>query len=334
MKNMFQIPFFLAVLLNISSCFSRTEPHSNIEQLLEKEQKCMRWPDDRLKSVTAKFPQGFLKGFQGQSQDEALQALAGIPDRHLDWLIEVNKKNGFAINNAGGMQGGVTEFGEYPNWIKVGGATYIIQSALQHEVGHAMRRWFDKHNSATASQWTQAVQSEANKESRNPQLNSYPRSYVGQEAYLDEYWAEAYNSFYCSPESNTDLKNYFAGTYNVLRTLSDPPVWEASSGGNNQTASGVFLAVESTSVNSPINFVATVPKEASRLYFCETADDSCLSGNATLANFSDVTPVGASRKFFRTSQSVQVADGDLRVFIAVDNSGKEVTRGQFTFAKK
>jgi len=234
-KMHLRIAAILILLLGLASCgnpaYLDEHSGSGISQLTARELKCHVWDTDRIDYLKANMPQGFVRNFPNTVLDEVLNALAGIPDPQLNLLYDVyNKKIFRGIEAAPGMQGGVTEFNRNPLQLKVGTSRAIIHAALQHEVGHAIYPFFWHQNlKGDGNEFKTLVQRDAISHASNAQLHPYPKSYFGRnnEVYGFEYWAEAYNSYYCSPESEAQVKRYFPSTYDVLERYLDPPVWRS-----------------------------------------------------------------------------------------------------------
>jgi len=318
---------FLAFLAAILVSCTPKNPESNMKQLLQAERKCYVWPQERIDQVNAKYPKGFLKGFDGDSLDQVNQALAGIPDKHLDWLAVANSKTGFSIQNAGGMKGGVTEFGDYPNFIRIGSTDNTIWFALQHEVGHAMTPYFSTHDKDAAKIWNSEIKVQAEREKNNPKIHSYPVSYINgsnpnHKIYLLEYWAEAYNSYYCSPESNADLKQYFAGTWELLNKTSEPPVWDNGSQQDSTPEipdTSIFVKLGTQYTETSTTMAISVTPKASSVRLCRSFDTVCQAEGQGMATFSEIKLGNSKRKFFQVKGKLNIESSGYVVQALGDN---------------
>jgi hypothetical protein len=231
---------FLLLLFFSVACEKKSTPvHSDIKYLQNDDIDCAAPSTSRLEEVQGMFPQNFVRGFTGNAHDIAMKRLALIPNRdlkHLIWTYDKGVLKGiypagsgiFGVAGLTTLVGGSTKNG-HRGMVAISVTTTMQQVgfALQHEVGHAVEIVAEEAAAATDqysnfSAQTLAMRSEmvaAN--ARKPGLiRSYAMSNAG------ESWAEAYANFYCSPESNRFIKDNLPKTYQFLRAVLEPPVWE------------------------------------------------------------------------------------------------------------
>ena len=91
----------------------------------------------------------------------------------MKWLYDTHQRNGFKIHSAGSMSGGVTQFSDFPHWVKVGSRPIIINAALQHEIGHALMPLFQHHLEETKAAFRSDLRKEGSAHRNNPQLHPY-----------------------------------------------------------------------------------------------------------------------------------------------------------------
>lgn len=204
-------------------------------QLTRVDHECKVWPQERLQAVKAKLPEGFLVGFTGELESAQLQAMAGLPDLYIDYLVGVFRSHRFTITAVNpGFQGGVTaRLSDRPVSIKVMPTARIIWLTMQHEIGHALEMRFSQViGPAKGGNFDAELRATANSNEANPNLNAYPKTYLPgrRETYYAEYWGEAFNSFYCSEATNSMLQQQFPDTYALLRKYAEPPLWESNAG--------------------------------------------------------------------------------------------------------
>ena len=191
-----------ATVLICGSCGfhnASTQDVSTTKQLTAADYPCQEYDPARVRHINTLFPTKMLKNWTDQSSIEARdQALSGIPDRYLAHLAELHKEYGFTISATPGNGGGVAF---YPQYIEVSENVHAIQLVMQHEVGHILQYFVEDH--AEDFSFSEDFKASADENFDNPELNRYPRSYGRHNpTYYKEYWAEAFNSFYCAPLTN------------------------------------------------------------------------------------------------------------------------------------
>ena len=228
MKRFSVISSFLLIFVASSlfcSCSIEKEGKtdtSHFSQLTGRDYPCADWPAARMSHARNLLPNGLLRGWkEDDSLKHALNALAGVPDDYLVWMGTLTKEYDFHISPSSGSSGGVAL---YPSYIYVSDDPSTIDLALQHEVGHIVQHRIDELTNDF--DYPQNFYDSADENYDNPQLNAYPRSYGRhQDVYYKEYWAEAFNSFYCSQDTNSMLEKWFPSTYVILKQNLLPPIW-------------------------------------------------------------------------------------------------------------
>jgi len=197
---------------------------SNLYQLTVDDYPCQVWNQERVDKVMGLMPSTMMKKWEGDILKRGEQALAGIPDLYIKWMAELHKKNGFSITAEDpGFTGGVVIGGEkYPEQMYIYPRTDIVDLVMQHETGHAIMYKIKFE----MTQFLEELGPIADNEHENPNINAYPQLYdIGTEAYHKEFWAEAFNSYYCSPETNGLVKKQFPKTIPLLEKYLEKPIW-------------------------------------------------------------------------------------------------------------
>jgi hypothetical protein len=238
---------------------------SDLDQASTRPFKCHQY-DQAFIDKQLKEADSFIHNFSGQQLAVLRNDLAGLPSSHIDFLIEANRKKRFGIFSATSLEygaAGVTEskgdslgnspFVWYPVRIRLLNDTTQIRYAAQHEFGHALENKFSSHfkDRAFQREFERRLRSEGDKHKSNPRLNKYPKSYLrhgsNPEVYYNEFWAEVYNSFYCSPEAQDYLKdqtspqNSFISTYEWMSTFLEPAHWDRSESEKGDNAISFYI---------------------------------------------------------------------------------------------
>ncbi len=269
-KNLKLIAF--ASWMIVASCGSPMESASDTRQITKKESKCKTYTPEEITEFKAKMRPNFIGGYNAEAYENVVRNLKGIPMTYMQWLYDVD---GFRIT-ANGMQGGVTEFGLYPISLKTGTSAHVIEMAMQHEVGHALTPYFTDHQGKDfGNKFWKDLKSEGNSNFSNPNLHDYPKSYgKGSEVYFLEYFAEAFNSYYCSPESNELFKTQIPTTHAWLETFLEKQVW-ASPSTSTPNTSNIFVHLNAQSSNAGAFAVAS-DADATNAFLCNRSKEECL----------------------------------------------------------
>lgn len=199
---------------------------SHVSQLTAEDHPCKQWSSERVDAVKKRLNPNVLTKWTSEAMLVLVfQAMAGIPDIYLDELNNLNTKHGFNISPGG--HGGVAL---YPQYIQIGNNEDSINLCLQHEVGH-ITEYFARNdlgsNDPFGYNFYEDLENTAVENHENPNLNAYPGGFaVTSETYKKEYFAEAFNSYYCSEYTNSLLKEQFPSTYEFLLKYLRKPVWQ------------------------------------------------------------------------------------------------------------
>jgi hypothetical protein len=313
---------------------SRDATDSRPAQLTRSDLECREWSEGDVDHLKADLPEGYLRDFSSKDLERVHQALAGIPRKYLTWLKEVRERNGFYIGSANiGFPGGITEVGEEePSWIKISPGARIIDLSLQHEVGHAVSPYLWNKVLSSHDQFNQEFGRIADDNYNNSNLNAYPRTYPkGSEVYIMEYFAEAFNSYYCSPETNAMVKSQFPSTYTFLAEKLEKPVWESPDEVLPSADLFVALGRESAPASNAYQLFVSVPSGlTSQVLLCDAGAVEC---NETAPGFTRTIKVSSSggRDFYGTEVGVTLKDQLSLVVVGKDAGGKATAKRSVMF---
>lgn len=185
--------------------------------------------DTRAATLRSKY-QSFVRGNDEAWQQRAFQTLALVPDEYLKVIFEDYKAPISLWNSGGGLTTQTVRGGQPPDRpfrsekisISRGQPHYF---GLLHEIGHAIQPELDRtHKSFFNSfrYWYQQAARVSTPESQH--MWSYPKTATS------EYWAEVFDSYYCSPESRDHMRATFPRSYQFAkRYLIDPTNVQAPS---------------------------------------------------------------------------------------------------------
>lgn len=217
----------LCALIFAVGCMSTKKSLNDQHKLMQitvDDYSCKAWDNDRVEQIKTLFPKAMIdsSGASDKSLKSLYQAMSGIPDTYLKWLGKLHKEDGFTISFSDGMGIGLAL---YPSYIQFGNDWELVNHTAQHEIGHIVDYYVQ--DVTTDFDFPQNIQTVADKDYISPHINQYPISYSrSSDTYYKEYWAEAFNSFYCSPKTNKLFGEYFPEANAILRKVLLPPVWE------------------------------------------------------------------------------------------------------------
>jgi len=228
-------PFWGFTLINVGCGSKHPHQESEVTQLTEKPMGCQLYPSREQEIHLSDMPPRFINSgsFRVNNVENVKNHLTGIPRKLLGFLYSVHATNGFNISERNSFPGavGVTYFvrgfrGEnVPTKIEitpaVPGVSDPVHFALQHEVGHAVENFVKKNVPSAAQIWQGLFQAGRT----NVAIRPYARSTQ------QEFFAETFNNFYCSPEANEFLKAQLPRTHAELSKILPPPRWEETATG-------------------------------------------------------------------------------------------------------
>ncbi len=299
---------------------STLSPSANhLSQLTLEQQPCYTHNSQRIQAVKNILPSGMLVGFDSQElENAAYQALAGIPDVHLEKLKWAYETNSFQIKaESPGFSGGMCAMGNPPDWIQVYPDAYVVAYALQHESGHAMEFMV-----ATDDNFSQELQTVADNNSNNSNLSQYAKGYVGNgDTYYREFFAEAFNSYYCSPDTNVEIKRDFPDAHAFLSKYLAKPVWDDGSnnsqtGGTDDNVKGLFVALDP----NDLVWVTTNSKDITEIALCLGDLETCKNSMQKDMTFSLFEAKTSGRTFYKGSKLNNIEDGLAVTILGLNNN--------------
>lgn len=167
--------------------------------------------------------QSMVVGSDSTWQQRAFETLALVPDEYLRVIFEDYKAPITLWSSGGGLTTQTVRGGQPPDrpyrsekiMISRGQPHYF---GLLHEVGHAIQPEIDRiHKTFFKSFRYWFEQAATLNSSESQHMWSYPKSATS------EYWAETFDSYYCSPESREHMRLTYPRSYQFAkRYLIDP----------------------------------------------------------------------------------------------------------------
>ncbi len=324
------------VIMTLSACrigdLQTVDSGSGFSQLTKKDHDCKVWDSQRLSKVKG-MVRPFTRNVDGNPYEEKYyQAMAGLPDHYLSYLALHGETRGFYVSLENpGFEGGVTNFSSAgPNSIKIKPSRWAIDFTTQHEVGHAVQLFVGQEarkRGFDAATFDRELVQIARGECTNPNLNSYPISYgCYDETYLFEFFAEAYNSYYCKEETQIMVKEQFPATYAFLQKYLEPPVWEQTSGesGTPDTGMLMHLAQDGTADSSSFTAYIAGGNQIASAAICLGTLAECKQSQKQDVATKRVTAADSRRIIFMTLAPIPVNATATVTLLGFDGSGKLV----------
>ena len=319
-QNLLLIAMYEAIWL-ITGCQGEN-PENTIAYITNGDYACADPGEARLANVKSRLPAGFVKGYSDSQMVVALNRIALIPDRDLNYLIGNFKSGklkgispGFGLFGVAGLT--TLGYGTSP-----AGRTGMVANsittaasmsgfALQHEIGHAVEILaIDAAAETTSYSNFDSALAQLHKEIQSrPDARGYAKSSAS------ESWAEAYAQYYCSPESNAYIQNNLPYTNGLLRAVLPPPIWEGG-GGVTPTlpvSSDNIVAPAGSTINNPAPsgsqnpFQSFIDKIGSLF---KTPNSTTNSGTNNIAN-NAITPNGSSNAIPNGPSNITMALQDI-----------------------
>jgi hypothetical protein len=166
------------------------------------------------------IPTEMVVGFAGGAEPEVYGALAALSNETLAWMVEEHKKHGFKIesNKPDSIRAmGVTRY-------RPDGTTELVQihpilvgdiriNVVLHELGHVV------HKGRSTAAFEATLNEVYEKEGKSWFVGNYAQTSAA------EYFAEAFNTYYCSASEALRLQRALPATYAFLREFAGTPYW-------------------------------------------------------------------------------------------------------------
>lgn len=207
-------------LAALFSCKMRKSEVSEKKGIFASQDICVSANQSRLDEVERMLPVDFVVGFTGNARNELLQSLAALSNDALAWLIAQHSATGLTIKNdvTGMSVRGVVFFNE--NHTKATQFrihpllnTELRKNVILHELGHVLQL------RASTPEFEARLKSVFENEGKSWFVGKYPQTNT------IEYFAEAFNTFHCSPVSLQRMSEMLPATYALLSTSVSAPYW-------------------------------------------------------------------------------------------------------------
>lgn len=310
----------IAVLLAPACGFERThvDQASDLNQLTDQGFKCVEYTPEEQSQKLSGMPAEFLapETWTTTTLARAKNALAGIPKNYLDYMYSLNKFNGFTISRRpleSSSTIGVTTFTNVALKVEINTQGFAPDFAVQHEVGHVIDVALDGKDASFQADYAALYQQEGG----NPKLRSYAGSAPA------EFFAEAFNNFYCGPKANDFLKNELPKTYAFLKTNLQTPVFEETATVDPKTLSrDVFVAFDETKTSAdPVPVYASLDSGLSKAALCKGDLETCAKTAREDIKFSLDSHQISGRKVFKSGTGLLPRSGDQFTLLAFDDKG-------------
>ncbi len=221
-KLKLKLASIILATISLLACGSQSQlgpAKSSLSQVSERYYECVNQDESTAKYIFKDAPANFFSGWSQSEQMNVMRLMGNLPDEYIKHLFESNRVEGFQViqQYLGSGIEGVTELGYHPSWVKVSPGD--VDTALNHELGHALDFYLENE--------TGGIQ--------NKIYNAYYREKdhagIGWYAKTDgpEWFAEAFQSFYCSPEAQDFMKQNTPDTYSILNQSLLPARWDSNS---------------------------------------------------------------------------------------------------------
>jgi hypothetical protein len=299
---------FGAVAVAVSASFACSRPSppevdlSPTAQLTSNLIACDAYPDNVVAQTRDELSPGFVSGWTDPTSERLVyELLTGIPREYRQYLNELFIKKTFSGISPRDLDSGVmgvtylegfSNLYMYPTDLNIATVSGAITFALQHEVGHAVEGQIAKQADTGGGEgsFDQAMANYFQNEGKtNSVLRSYARSSQG------EYWAEAFNNFYCSREAADLLKRELPQTYQFMERVLLPPAWTnpPGGGGGNNSSPATYIALsaateDATAQTSRFNLLISTVPEIAAAFICAGTTQTCSGGTATKAKLTRI----------------------------------------------
>lgn len=213
-------------------------PSASTKQIVNRDFDDWQAPADRIAAVeqwvAAQGGRTLAKTTDPEIRAIVVNQMAKVPPVVMQWLIQ--QKN-FEIAFEGSGEGGGSGYCELgsPDSVRIGfqGAKSVFPTIILHELGHATQQWATSAANRSSGEsifpaGDDSWQAMTKSASENRQFSTYAKSYLlkgDTETFYYEAFAEAFDSYYFSAESNTYFQGVFPNVYGFMGTLSLAPAW-------------------------------------------------------------------------------------------------------------
>ena len=245
---------------------------SSLSQISPEHYQCIKQDDSTAKYVFREAPSNFFANWSEAGQLEVMKLMGNLPDEYIEHLYKANANAGFQVlqENLGSGIAGLTMLGYYSQWAKV--APGQVDWALNHELGHALHYYIDEVDGGNT------VDGKVNNAYQNERSSSNTGSYAKTGLY--EWFAEGFQSFYCSPEAQDFMKQNVPQTYEIFQKALVPARWDSNAAPSDLFKILAYKEATSTTTytnitNKEYKFLISVPEGVNNIKLCWGGVSEC-----------------------------------------------------------
>jgi len=282
---------------------------SDIKQLTLQDLRCDEYTDAEIDTNLQLLPAKVMAPETWRPVDlrRARNAMAGLPASYLKFFGELNEFNDFTISQGNldsGVAGVTNADSEGPINVVIAKFAAAADIAVQHEVGHAVH--FAIQNRPGFDSGIQALfQAQRN----NSSILGYSRT-----SHL-EYFAEAFNSYYCSKDAHAFVKENVPATYDFLRKQIPKPRWETE---DVKLSTDLFLSLGGSTDAPEIGLSS--PTELNNIGICLGSRADCIASKKIDFGF-NFAGAPAGRNLFKSKAGLTLSGGQIVTILGFDGAG-------------
>jgi hypothetical protein len=258
---------------------------SGLKQLIQNDFVC-DVNEDRIPTIKKKYRFNLLGGTPAHRKT-AFASLANLPTEYLNYVFKRHKLP-ITLKNVGGSTRGATTSsnsgnGWYPTRMWIGQVTGKF-NPLPHEMGHAMEH-YNKYSFPNFQKDLTVMYKWAMNNSESSVMRGYAKSNQ------TEFWAEVFDSYYCSQESRDYMKEHMPRTLVFAqRYLISADDLEGTVGANSLVGKELQVDTDLDGVTNKYDKCADTEAEATVLFTAEHY--GCSSEQAGLPDVPDTPDTG------------------------------------------
>jgi len=296
---------------------------SSLSQISDQRYECIDQSDTDAKYVFREAPSNFFANWSESEQLEVMRRMGNLPDEYIEHLYKANSNAGFQVlqEPLGSGIAGLTMLGYYSEWAKV--APGQVDWALNHELGHALHYYVDE--STGGGTVDNKVNSAYQSESNSPGVGSYATTG------LYEWFAEAFQSYYCSPEAQDFMKQSVPETYAIFQESLVPARWDSNAAPSDLFKVLAYKEPTSTTTytnisNKEYKFLISVPEGVKNVSLCWGAVSECRDDTSKQKTYElKETLANGKRIFYNDTAVFPLSSQNTISVIGVDTEDKNVS---------
>lgn len=276
---------------------------------------------------------------------QAKAVVASLPPPILKSLIELHLQAGFRIGRWPLQQsiGGLATTGPKPHIIISSVDPMMIPLALRHELGHivdmmllstgAKRLEFVGDKNAHFAVESASNPAFATGCGNSPGMPSGPGT-VGcySRTSAMEYFADAFDSYYCSPNSNQFIKDYLPKTYTLLQRFLPDPVWAPMATLKDTAKQGIFAALLAKVGSQEHYLLVAVEQEIAQVLLCPGKREFC-TGTQTDGLRLKFHSAKNGKNYFATDRALDFRPNEQTMTISTFDAGDRHLKSRLVLLK-